>query len=69
MVEKSSILICKHTTLEDLEETDAQQHCNLHPNKGFGIEIHAYRIIEHSVVKLTASRIVKNAIHFSASYE
>ena len=42
-----------------MEETDTQQHCNLHPNKGFDIEIHAYRIIEHSVVKLTTSRIVK----------
>ena len=51
--EQSSVLICKHTTLEDLEEIYAQQHCNLHPEKGFGIEIHAYRIIETSVFKLT----------------
>ena len=63
--EQSSMLICKHTTLEELEETDDQQHCNLHTNKGFSIEIHAYRIIEHSVVKLTTSRIVKIAVHFS----
>ena len=62
--EQSSILICKHTTLEELEETDAQQHYNLHTNKGF-IEIHAYRIIEHSVVKLTTNWIVKIAIRFS----
>jgi len=58
----------QHTALEDLEETDAQLHCNLHPNKGFGIEIHAYRIIKHSVVKLTTSRIVK-ITNFFSSYD
>ena len=57
----------KHTTLEDLKETDAQRYCNLHPNKGFRIEIHTYRIIEHSVVKLTTTRIVKIAIYFSTN--
>jgi len=65
MVKKSSILICKHTTLEDLEETDA---CILHPNKGFGIEIHAYSIIKHSVIKLTTSQILKIAIRFSTNF-
>ena len=40
----------------------------LNPNKRFGIEIHAYRIIEHSVVKLTTSQIVKIAIRFSTNW-
>ena len=65
--EQSSIFICKHTTLEDLEETDARQFCYLHPNKEFSIEIHVYRIIEHSAVKLTTSRIVNIATYFSTN--
>ena len=48
-------------------ETDAQQHRNLHTNKGFSIEMHAYRIIKRSVVKFTTSQIAKIAIHFSTN--